>query len=423
MILLLLIACFILFHVFIVSQLYYWLRGITQAAWLKPVLVIYGICGTLLPVLGTVWPVNGSVKNMLQAAGNIYLGIAVYLALSLTVLWIVRVIARAARHGFGPRPAEGVSAAFMLVCAFFTISMNLFGYINARDPQVTGYEVSVGENISGQNLSSSEQGRISSAALRSSKAEDSGVSSRSLQHGSLKIVLLSDLHLGVNTSVKHMEEAVEKINAEDPDVVLIAGDFFNSTFYGVPEPDRLAEIFRGIKSKHGVFYCWGNHDIEEPLFCGFTLKPASKVSRSEEMEEFVRECGFKDLNDREVTVEGVQFVGRADGSRSGDGTAGRLTPKQLMAMTDPDLPTVVLEHEPVEYRELEEAGADLVLSGHTHGGQIWPGNLIVDGMFSNAAGEKDVDGLKTITTAGLGYYGPPIRTGCRSEISAITFTY
>ena len=85
----------------------------------------------------------------------------------------------------------------------------------------------------------------------------------------------------------------------------------------------------------------------------------------------------------------------------------------------PDKPVIVLQHEPVEFRDLKENGADLALCGHTHAGQIFPGNLIVPFFNENAYGYKNVSGLDTVVTAGVGYYGPPMRVGTNSEITVV----
>ena len=84
---------------------------------------------------------------------------------------------------------------------------------------------------------------------------------------------------------------------------------------------------------------------------------------------------------------------------------------------------IVLQHEPVEFKKLKESGADLVLCGHTHAGQIFPGNLIVPFFNENAYGFKNVSGVDTIVTAGIGYYGPPMRVGTDSEITVVNIHF
>jgi predicted MPP superfamily phosphohydrolase len=83
----------------------------------------------------------------------------------------------------------------------------------------------------------------------------------------------------------------------------------------------------------------------------------------------------------------------------------------------------IREHEPKEYKALSEAGADIVLSGHTHNGQIFPGNYVVPFFNENGYGVKELYGMKTVVTGGVGYYGAPIRVGTDSEITVIDLTY
>ena len=96
-----------------------------------------------------------------------------------------------------------------------------------------------------------------------------------------------------------------------------------------------------------------------------------------------------------------------------------MTPEELLGGLDPELPIVVLEHEPIEFEALSQAGADLILCGHTHAGQIFPGNLVVPFFNENAWGYERLYGADTIVTAGVGYYGPPMRVGTDSEVTVI----
>lgn len=239
------------------------------------------------------------------------------------------------------------------------------------------------------------------------------------EHQDMKIVLIGDLHLSVNSHFSTIERMVDLINAEQPDAVLIAGDIFTSSYKGLRTPDKYAAVLRNIQTKYGVFAVYGNHDVEETLFGGFPISPISKAFRSKNMELFFKECGFTVLYDQTVQIaeQTVQITGRVDGA--GDGTAERMSPAEVLAGTDPDKPLIVLQHEPVEFSALKNAGADLVLCGHTHAGQMFPGNLIVPFFNENAYGYKEISGLDTLVTSGIGYYGPPMRLGTDSEIAVI----
>lgn len=121
----------------------------------------------------------------------------------------------------------------------------------------------------------------------------------------------------------------------------------------------------------------------------------------------------------EIADGQIQLVGRLDQEKPGYGPISRKSASKLLSGIDPSKPTLVLEHEPVEYRTLAKSGVDLVLSGHTHNGQIFPANLFVPFFNENGYGLKKIDGMETFVTAGVGFYGPPMRIGTNSEISIL----
>ena len=95
----------------------------------------------------------------------------------------------------------------------------------------------------------------------------------------------------------------------------------------------------------------------------------------------------------------------------------------LLGEADKSKPILVLQHEPTEFQDLSENGADVVMCGHTHNGQIFPGNLVIPFFNENAYGVKRIHGIDTIVTAGVGYYGPPVRLGTNSEVTVINIKF
>ena len=110
----------------------------------------------------------------------------------------------------------------------------------------------------------------------------------------LHIVLAADLHLGYNVGCYQMKKMVDKINRQEPDLVVIAGDIFDNEYEALDNPDRLASILRGIKSKYGVYACYGNHDIQEETLAGFTFgdKNEKKVS-DVRVDEFLEDADIR----------------------------------------------------------------------------------------------------------------------------------
>ena len=113
------------------------------------------------------------------------------------------------------------------------------------------------------------------------------------------------------------------------------------------------------------------------------------------------------------------IAGRRDESRPGAGVAERASLEDLFAGLDPDEPILLLQHEPSDLKELSAYGIDLAVSGHTHDGQIFPGNVFCRIKGPQSYGLKDWNGTSVVVTSGVGYYGPPIRVGTISEIVVI----
>ena len=348
-------------------------------------LILYIIL-SMFPVAGALLP-DSPVKFFLQAAGNIWLGFALYAEGMFLLLLFFRQIIRFLLHDKKPgivRPAGVLNFSVFAACVFL-----IYGMVHAQNTIVTRYEVTVPKSA----------GTLTD----------------------LNVVLIADLHLSVNTYYPTVENIVHLVNEEQPDVVLIAGDIFTSSYTGLKDPDRYAALLSTISAPYGVFAVYGNHDVEETLFGGFPISPVSEAFRTGEMEQFFKDCHFTVLYDETVRIadDQVQIVGRIDGGKAGDGTANRKSPAQVLSDVDQEKCVIVLEHEPMEFAGLKENGADLTLCGHTHAGQFFPGNLIVPFFNENAYGYRKVGGLDTIVTSGTGYYGPPMRIGTNSEITVI----
>ena len=358
-----------------------WKRTAHIAKKLRVCWVTLQVLLALLPVTGAFLP-DSPAKFALQAAGNIYLGFYLYYGLVLLVLLGLMLLARLFSRGRVGRDWHGG-----VICVTMAVALLLGGYgmVHARNTVVDRRELTVDK-----------------------------------PGGDMKIVLIGDLHLSVNSRLSTTQRMVELINAEQPDAVLVAGDVFTSSYGALAHPERYAEALRGIRAKYGVYAVYGNHDVEETLFGGFPISPVSQAFRTREMERFFDDCGFIALTDAVVTLDnGVQLAGRIDGERAGDGTANRMAARQLLAGVDDGLPVLVLQHEPKEFQALKEAGADIAMCGHTHAGQLFPGTLVIRLFSENAWGYVRVHGLDTFVTAGVGTYGPPMRVGTDSEITVI----
>ena len=217
---------------------------------------------------------------------------------------------------------------------------------------------------------------------------------------------------------------VKQINRGKPDLVCIAGDIFDNEFRAVKDPEKIKKELRKIQSTYGTYACWGNHDIGEKILGGFTFGTKKDPDNDREMEEFLSGSGIRLLDDKTVLIGGSFYLaGRKDPSKAGKMGEQRRNAEDLLKDCDLTKPVIVMDHEPKELKELSEAGADLDLSGHTHDGQIFPGNLVTGMMWENSCGYKKIGNMNSVVTSGAGVWGPPLRVGTKSEVCQITVRF
>lgn len=337
----------------------------------------------------------GQTRRVMKLISNYWLGVLLYLVLAVMVAEIVcLVLCLVQRKSIRKVHSEKHFAVVGTVCAVIVSVFSMWGIVNAGIIRVTPYEVTV-DKAAG-NLDS------------------------------LNVVLIADLHLGYNIGITHMTKMVELINEQDADLVVIAGDIFDNEYEALENPEKLTEILSGIEAKYGVYACYGNHDIQEPILAGFTFGGEAGKSSSREMDQFMEKSNIRLLKDEAVLVDDSFYLyGRPDYERPGLGNDERKSPEEITAKLDLAKPVIVIEHEPRELEELADAGVDVDLCGHTHDGQMFPGNLTINLMWENACGYLKKDQMHNIVTSGVGLFGPNMRVGTRAEICpiAIHFKY
>jgi uncharacterized protein len=213
--------------------------------------------------------------------------------------------------------------------------------------------------------------------------------------------LVTDLHLGPLSGPDFLRRVLARLRLLKPDAVFISGDMFDGPTLGL---DALVAPWSEFSAPRGVFYVTGNHDefAERSLY----LEP-------------VRRVGIRVLNNEMTLVDGLQIIGIHD-SESGNPTELRSILRQVQI--HPMQPSILLAHRPINLSIAEEEGVSLQLSGHTHGGQIWPWNLLVSQIYGRFAHGLDRLGkLQVYTSYGVGTWGPPLRVGTKSEIVLIRF--
>jgi predicted MPP superfamily phosphohydrolase len=223
------------------------------------------------------------------------------------------------------------------------------------------------------------------------------VSRRSSAVESLKIVFAADLHLGELTRAHFLENFVAKVNAQNPDLVLLGGDIFEGDRRD-EATDKFVAQFRRIRSGYGVFGVPGNHE----RYGG------------DRGDVFIR-AGIRMLRDEVEKIDGAIYLAGRNDSRRG----GRKSIEDLLAGTPDDLPVIVLDHRPIDLERISRRGVDIQFSGHTHHGQLFPINFITKHIYELSWGYKKKLQTHVFVTSGAQLWGPPVRTAGASEILAI----
>ena len=207
----------------------------------------------------------------------------------------------------------------------------------------------------------------------------------------LTLVLASDLHVGYHNRKAELGRWCDLFNRENPDLILIAGDILDGDLYPV-NAWHYEEEFRRLRAP--VYACLGNHEY---------------ISGESGSEAFYDKAGIHLLRDSAVRTAGIRIVGRDDRSNR-----DRL-PLEVLCPQEDTVFTLLLDHQPYHLEEAEAAGVDFQFSGHTHHGQIWPGNWITDAMYEKAFGPLRRGATRYYVSSGLGIWGGQFRIGSRSE--------
>ncbi len=255
-----------------------------------------------------------------------------------------------------------LSIAFAL-----TLAVMLYGYINYRNPRIERIDIALDKSIGDRPL---------------------------------KIVAISDVHLGYGTEKRDLQHYVGMINRENPDVVLIAGDLIDNSITPVRKAHMEEELAQ-IKVPLGVFVALGNHEY---------------ISGVEECIAFLEQTPIKVLRDSVAVLPGgVQIAGRDDRTNR-----NRLSLNGLLSKCNHAQPIILLDHQPYNIVEVDAARVDMQISGHTHHGQVFPLNLLTNVMYEQSHGYRKWQHSHIYVSSGLSLWGPPFRIGTQSDMAVIT---
>ncbi|MDB5861839.1 MAG: metallophosphoesterase [Ramlibacter sp.] len=220
-----------------------------------------------------------------------------------------------------------------------------------------------------------------------------------------RIVQISDIHVGPTIKSAYLDAIVDRVNALQPDVVAITGDLVDGSVAELAE--HVAPLAR-LRARHGTFFVTGNHEYYSGVHDWVTE---------------LQRLGIRVLHNEHVVLqhEGAQLVlaGVPDVSGHHYDAAHRSDPAAALVGAPADAVKVLLAHQPRSAAAALQAGFDLQLSGHTHGGQFFPWSLFVPLQQPFTAGLHQLGRMWIYVSRGTGYWGPPKRIGAPSEISEI----
>lgn len=339
------------------------------------VLTFFGLMTLIMSLAfgSSMLPFPSWLKFVLSTVGFCWMGIFVYLLLFCILSDIAHLIFKLCRVKFIAHSLYRAIATASVIALAITTSV--YGFCNARCIKQTEYSVSMqyGEKLSGT-----------------------------------KIVMISDLHLGSLGSESRLSDIVNTINAREPDLICISGDFFDTDFESIKDVEGAKATLKKLSATYGVYACLGNHDA------GRTL---------DKMKSFLEDVNITLLDEDYRIIDGrFALVGRADASPIGGGDQKRGELGDFFIPPE-NMPVIVMDHNPA--RLAQYSGEQyLILSGHTHRGQMFPAGIVTSLMYEVDYGyyQRSEDEPHIIVSSGVGYWGMPMRVGTDSEIVSITVT-
>jgi predicted MPP superfamily phosphohydrolase len=220
-----------------------------------------------------------------------------------------------------------------------------------------------------------------------------------------RIAVVSDIHLGPLAGRAHTERIVAMINETEPDLVAIVGDLVDGT---VEELGPAAEPLRDLVSREGSFFVTGNHEY-------FVSDTAAWLAELERL-------GLHVLHNENTRIRrgGAAFDLAGVNDVAGESHSDAPDFDRALNGVNPDGPTILLAHQPVQVAQAAARNVDLQLSGHTHGGQMWPFHYVVALAQPSLAGLSTVQNTQLYVTRGAGFWGPPVRVGAPPDISVLS---
>ncbi|MDR1115202.1 MAG: metallophosphoesterase [Tannerella sp.] len=292
-----------------------------------------------------------SVGQILFHVGSGWLVFTLYMVVFLAVTDLVKVFNSSFQYGFA-------------ISLLLTVSLLIYGYIRYQHPERQVFNIHINKPL--------------------------------INTDKLKIVAISDWHLGLGTGMEKLKKDVDRINEEKPDLILIGGDLIDNSVIPVIDREMDRELNR-LHATMGIYMAPGNHEY---------------ISGIGACTEFIKKTQIILLKDSIVTLPcGLQIIGRDDRQNR-----NRLSVRDLTQLADKSRPVVLIDHQPVELAATEASGVvDIQFSGHTHNGQVFPLSLLAGYLFDISYGYEKRGNTNFYVSSGYALWGPPFRIGTCSE--------
>ncbi|MCR5710841.1 MAG: metallophosphoesterase [Prevotella sp.] len=216
----------------------------------------------------------------------------------------------------------------------------------------------------------------------------------------IKLVMMSDLHLGYHNRREELRRWVDMMNEEHADAILIAGDIIDMSIRPLKE-EKMYEEFKRLNAP--VYACLGNHEY---------------YSGEPDAQKFYEQAGIHLLRDSCAVVDDLCVIGRDDRTNQ-----HRKTLADIMKQADRSKFTILLDHQPYHLEQAERQKIDFQFSGHTHHGQVWPISWITENIYECAFGAHQRSGTRYYVSSGIGIWGGKFRIGTRSEYIVATISH
>ena len=349
-------------------------QALPDIAWLKTVYLTIAIGLAVSFIVAMLFENKIPVKltGILQLIGSSWLFAMLYLAMAILFFDVLRIM----NHFWGIFP-EGIIQHYALVklIALGTTIIGIvclftYGYYQLSHPKTVNLTLKVNKHVDGLKQ--------------------------------LRIVAASDWHIGHIIRKERLKSYVDKINALNPDIILLPGDIIDRDLRPVIAQNMKEELLQ-LKAPFGVYAIPGNHEYFGNIKSNL---------------DYLNLSGIRILKDETIKISNFYLIGRDDYSNK-----HRKPLDSLLQGVNKTLPLLLLDHQPHKLIEAQQNGIDLQLSGHTHNGQVWPFSYVVNRIFELGHGYLQKGNTHFYVSSGLGLWGPLLRIGTQSEVVCITLEF